>query len=86
MVVLAAPAGRCAEDDRDERSILGFNLIWLYDQKELMQECLTNIKALQLDPPYVGHTFSFDELPDAIRLFQSGKTMGKVVVQVTENK
>jgi len=30
----------------------------------------------------VGHLFAFDKLPDAVRLFQTGKTVGKVVVEV----
>ncbi|MEZ4918043.1 MAG: zinc-binding dehydrogenase [Saprospiraceae bacterium] len=64
------------------KGLLGFNLIWLYNQVGLMHEVLKELEALQLEPPYVGHRFQFDELPDALRLFQSGKTMGKVVVLV----
>jgi alcohol dehydrogenase len=37
---------------------------------------------LQLSAPHVGHRFTFEQLPDAIRLFQTGKTVGKVVVEV----
>ncbi len=62
------------------KGIMGFNLIWLYEQTELMREILAKVMLLNLDAPYVGHTFAFDELPEAIRLFQSGKTIGKVVV------
>jgi len=62
--------------------VFGFNLIWLYENVELMQELMQEIEALQLEKPYVGHTFDFEELPAAIRLFQSGKTVGKVVVKI----
>lgn len=62
--------------------VFGFNLIWLYENVELMQQLMQEIEALQLERPYVGHTFDFEELPAAIRLFQSGKTVGKVVVRV----
>lgn len=60
--------------------ILGFNLIWLYEQADLMHEILEEMRQLHLAAPLIGHTFSFDQLPEAILLFQSGKTVGKVVV------
>ena len=66
------------------KAILGFNLIWLYDRKELMNDCMDEINAMPLEAPFIGHTFGFDELPEAIRLFQSGKTVGKVVVHITK--
>ncbi|MEQ8925047.1 MAG: zinc-binding dehydrogenase [Fulvivirga sp.] len=62
------------------KAILGFNLIWLYHKKELMSQIISEMDALNLPAPLVGHTFSFIELPKAIKLFQSGKTVGKVVV------
>jgi len=65
------------------KGILGFNLIWLYDKVELMDKLLKEIDALNLPKPYVGHAFKFQELPDAIRLFQSGETTGKVIVEVS---
>lgn len=65
------------------KAILGFNLIWLYDRKELMAEALSGLAKLKLDAPYIGHEFNFDEMKDAIKLFQSGTTMGKVVVNVS---
>ena len=64
------------------RGVLGFNLIWLYERAELLLGLLQDLEALKLSAPYVGHRFSFDNLPDAIRLFQTGKTVGKVVVEV----
>lgn len=64
------------------KAILGFNLIWLYHKKELMGEILAEMKALYLPAPYIGHTFAFDQVHEAIKLFQSGKTTGKVVVTI----
>lgn len=63
------------------KSLMGFNLIWLYEKTELMHEMLDELQALQLKPQHIGHVFSFDELPEAIKLFQKGKTIGKVVVK-----
>lgn len=64
------------------KSVMGFNLIWLYERKWLMKELLQEIDKLQLPPPIVGHRFPFDQLPQALDIFQSGKTTGKVVVNV----
>jgi alcohol dehydrogenase len=62
------------------RSIMGFNLIYLWDKPENMKRMLTSILNFNLKKPYIGNTFSFDKLPEALKLFQSGKTIGKVVV------
>jgi NADPH:quinone reductase-like Zn-dependent oxidoreductase len=64
------------------RSIMGFNLIYLWDKPEEMKRMLTNILNFNLKKPYVGSIFSFDKLPDALRFFQSGKTIGKVAVNI----
>lgn len=64
------------------KSILGFNLIWLYDRVDMLKAMLDEIQALHLEKPYVGEVFPFERLKDAVRKFQSGRTMGKVVVKV----
>ena len=62
--------------------ILGFNLIYLYGQIETMRQQLSELEQLNLGKPRVGHRLPFEELPEALRLFQSGKTTGKVVLQI----
>lgn len=64
------------------KSVMGFNLIWLYHQAELMQQLLDDLEKLNLGKPHVGHVFDFEDLKSAILLFQSGKTLGKVVVRI----
>ena len=64
------------------KSILGFNLIWLYDRVNLMKKMLGEISLLQLSKPYVGKVFPYDRLKQAITEFQSGNTTGKVVIAV----
>lgn len=64
------------------KAILGFNLIWLYHKKELMIEILKEMAVLDLPAPLVGHEFKFDEMHQAIKLFQSGQTTGKVVINL----
>jgi NADPH:quinone reductase-like Zn-dependent oxidoreductase len=65
------------------RGILGFNLIYLYEQAPLMHQLLKEISQLDLEPPFVGHRFDFEKLPEAVRFFQGGESMGKVVVEVS---
>jgi len=64
------------------KSVMGFNLIWLYDNVNLMHQMLRKVEQLALPAPHIGHTFAFDELPKALERFQHGKTVGKVVVDV----
>lgn len=66
----------------ENKSLMGFNLIYLYEQTEMMREMLDRLQALNLKPQHVGQVFEFDKMHEAIRLFQQGKTVGKVVVSV----
>ncbi len=66
----------------NNKGIFGFNLIWLYEQVDLLHQILEEVSELNIEKPHVGHQFDFENLIDAIKLFQTGKTMGKVVVNV----
>lgn len=66
----------------NNKGILGFNLIWLYEKADLMHRILGEVSALNIEKPHVGHQFDFENLSDAMKLFQTGKTIGKVVVNV----
>lgn len=63
------------------RGILGFNLIYLYEKSHLMRQYLEEIKTFNIGKPRVGHVLNFEQLPEAVRLLQSGKTIGKVIVK-----
>ncbi|QDZ21480.1 alcohol dehydrogenase [Chloropicon primus] len=67
------------------KSVMGFNLIWLFSKVGQLAALLDQLYEMNLKPPLVGNTFDFEELPGALRLFQSGQTSGKVVIQVKEN-
>ncbi len=43
---------------------------------------LDEVIALNLPKPIINHEFSFENLPDAVRELKSGKTTGKVVVNL----
>ena len=64
------------------KGILGFNLIYLYERTPLMHSLIAELKDLDIGKPHVGHVFDFPNLVDAIKLFQTGQTIGKVVVKV----
>lgn len=66
------------------KSVMAFNLIWLYEKAGVMKELMDEINKLNLPPPYIGHTFNFDELPQALRIFQAGKTVGKLIVKTNK--
>jgi len=66
----------------ENKAILGFNLIWLYEHKEMMHEILAELRTMDLPPPLVHHTYDFNDMYEALKHFQSGKTTGKVVVVV----
>lgn len=64
------------------RSVMGFNLIWLFDRSDRLPQGLQAARRLSPAAPHVGHTFPFAEVPRALRTLQSGRTIGKVVVEV----
>jgi alcohol dehydrogenase len=67
----------------ENKGVFGFNLIYLWENLPLMQQMLAELDAMQLARPFVGQTFDFERLPEALIQFQSGTTVGKVVVERT---
>ncbi len=66
----------------ENKSVMAFNLIFLFHHVELMHEILEEVRQLDLEKPFVGHRLPFDQLHEALLLFQSGRTTGKVVLEV----
>jgi alcohol dehydrogenase len=66
------------------RSVMGFNLIWLWEEADRLPPAYAALSALIRRPPRVGRTFAFDEAPAAMRFLQSGRSTGKVVLIVPE--
>ena len=64
------------------RSVMGFNLIHLWDKPETLKNMLIEIFKMNLLKPHIDKVFQFDELIDALKYFQSGNTIGKVIVKV----
>ncbi len=63
------------------RSVMGFNLIWLWDQADRLPEAYAALERTCTEPPLVGRRFGFDEAPAAMRFLKSGESMGKVVLE-----
>eukprot|EP00200_Dunaliella_tertiolecta_P002356 CAMPEP_0202337316 /NCGR_PEP_ID=MMETSP1126-20121109/40_1 /ASSEMBLY_ACC=CAM_ASM_000457 /TAXON_ID=3047 /ORGANISM="Dunaliella tertiolecta, Strain CCMP1320" /LENGTH=389 /DNA_ID=CAMNT_0048927469 /DNA_START=212 /DNA_END=1381 /DNA_ORIENTATION=- len=66
----------------ENKGVLGFNLIWLYEKIDMFEALYQSLEGLQLESPMVGRTFPFAELPAALEHLQSGQSVGKVIVQV----
>ncbi|MCB9282790.1 MAG: zinc-binding dehydrogenase [Lewinellaceae bacterium] len=66
----------------ENKSVMAFNLIYLFDNADIMHQILADLERMELKPPHVGHTYRFEELPEAIRFFQKGENVGKIVVRV----
>jgi alcohol dehydrogenase len=64
----------------DNKAILGFNLIYLWNNLPLLQQMVDELISMRLPKPFVGHVFPFEHLPEALTMFQSGSTTGKVVI------
>lgn len=64
------------------KSVMGFNLIWLYENADSLRILLDELIALNLKKPYVSEVYDFKEMHAAIKHFQSGKTFGKIVIKI----
>lgn len=64
------------------KSIMGFNLIYLWDRPEGLRNMLVEIFKMNLPKPHIDKVFQFNELINALKYFQSGNTIGKVIVKV----
>jgi alcohol dehydrogenase len=64
------------------RSLMAFNLIWLWERADRLPEGYSALERLLPRPPHVGARFPFEQALDAMRLLQRGMTIGKVVLQI----
>lgn len=64
------------------KSVMGFNLVYLFDQVHLMHIILEKLSAMNLGKPIISKKYPFESLPEALREFQSGRTTGKLVINV----
>jgi alcohol dehydrogenase len=63
-------------------SVMGFNLIWLWEQADRLPQAYAGLAAYITRPPHIGRRFPFAEAPAALRYLQGGGSTGKVVLDV----
>jgi NADPH:quinone reductase-like Zn-dependent oxidoreductase len=63
-------------------AVIGFNLIWLYYKADKMRALLEESLQAPLGKPQIGITFPFEEMKEVLLHFKSGRTTGKVVIEV----
>lgn len=63
------------------RSVAGFNLIWLWDQLDRLGGLYERATQVLPAPPFVGRAFPFEEAPAALRWLKDGTSVGKVVLE-----
>jgi alcohol dehydrogenase len=64
------------------RSLMAFNLIWMWEDLDFLRGLAVAVTELALPPPPIDRIFPFAEAPAALRHLQQGGTIGKVVLTV----
>ena len=64
------------------RSVMGFNLIWLWDEADRLPDAYAGLERYITRPPHIGRRFPFAEAPAAMHHLQSGTSIGKVVLEL----
>lgn len=64
------------------RSVMAFNLIWLYEHVEYLSGLIKEMSSVEIAPPHVGHIFDFESAHEAIETLRQGNTVGKVVLSL----
>ncbi|WDE09208.1 zinc-binding dehydrogenase [Thalassomonas viridans] len=64
----------------ENKSVMAFNLIWLWNETGLMTDLVAQMDGIDIAPPHVGHTYAFAQAHQAIEHLRSGTTVGKVVL------
>ncbi len=67
----------------DNRSVMGFNLIWLWDEIQDLRDAFREMLLVVDRKPYVDRVFTFKDIKKAIRYLQSGTSKGKIVIELS---
>jgi NADPH:quinone reductase-like Zn-dependent oxidoreductase len=66
----------------DNKSVMGFNLIWLWHRADRLGSAFEELATMIPKPPHIGKRFAFAEAPAAMRYLQSGGSVGKVLLEI----
>lgn len=67
----------------DNKSVMAFNLIWLWEQVDYLSQLIQDMQTIKITPPHVGHEFDFSAAKDAIECLRQGNNLGKVILNVS---
>jgi len=67
------------------KSVMAFNLIWLWQKRELFDQMNRELAVLHLPPPHIGHRDDFTQAAEAIEKLRSGTSFGKIVLMLNEH-
>jgi alcohol dehydrogenase len=62
------------------RALMAFNLIWLWEQADRLPDSMRATLSLIAARPHVGEVFAFDSAHAALGAIQSGRTTGKLIL------
>jgi NADPH:quinone reductase-like Zn-dependent oxidoreductase len=68
----------------ENKSVMGFNLIWMWDHLEKLKIMVDEILGLNLPPQIVGKTFPFNDAKKALEYFKEGSSIGKIILTVED--
>jgi alcohol dehydrogenase len=66
----------------ENKSVMPFNLIWMWDRIDQFKSMAGDLLKLKIRPPHIGHLYPFEKAGEALRFFQSGQSTGKVILEV----
>lgn len=64
----------------ENKSVMAFNLIWMWERVDELRKLLDEVFSLELPPQLVGKEYPFENAKEALEFFQSGKSVGKIVL------
>lgn len=64
------------------RSVMGFNLIWLYNQEQRLKGLYEDMMEIDWSAPLIDRVFPFKKAPEALDYFKQGQNRGKVLLEV----
>ncbi len=66
----------------ENKSVMAFNLIWMWDKLDELSNYLKEVLAMDLKPQFIGREFPFEDAQEALSYFRSGKSIGKIILKV----
>jgi NADPH:quinone reductase-like Zn-dependent oxidoreductase len=66
----------------DNKSVMGFNLIWLWNHINKLRDYFNDLWKLSSEPQRIGKVYEWNNIHVALNDFRKGKTIGKVVIKL----